>query len=196
MAILEEEVTTADMTNQLLQETEILVPELQNLTKNLDVSELNATGDSNFSDRNEVDEDLNVSELNVTEDLNITEKNFTEELNVSEHEEFVTKQSKQKFDDDVFINVVYHLTAAPSSTMPSSLIEGTQFEDPIVIFPLETSQVIEPEEVLEKHDVPVQEEDVRKIADALYDERIAMQIKTEMKSNEGETPKGMCLVAI
>jgi hypothetical protein len=135
---------------------------------------------------------LNVSELNVTEDLNITEKNFTEELNVSEHEEFVTKQSKQKFDDDVFINVLYHLTAA----LPSSLIEGTQFEDPLVIFPLETSQVIEAEEVLEKHDVPVQEEDVRKIADALYDERIVMQIKTEMKSNEGETPEGMCLVAI
>jgi hypothetical protein len=249
LAILEEEVTTANITNQLLEETETMVPDVGNLTKNLDVPEQNATGDSNFSDRNEVDEDLNVPELNVTkdvnvfepnvsedlnvpelnvtedvnvsepnvsedlnvadqkvgedlnltdekvtEDLKISEENFTEELNVSKHDD-ICNQSEQKFDDDVFINVVNHLTAAPSSTMSSSLIDGTQFEDPLVTLPLEAAQVIEPEEVLKECDAPVQEQGARKVADALYDERIAMQIKTEMKSNEDETPKGTFYVS-
>ena len=226
LAILEEEVTTANITNHLLQETETVVPDDGNLTKNLDVPEQNATGDSNFSDRNEVYEDLNVPELNVPEDVNVSEpnvsedvnvsernvsedlnvadqkvgedlkivdENFTEELNVSKHDD-ICNQSKQKFDDDEFINVVNHLTAAPSSTMPSSLIDGTQLEDPLVTLPLEAAQVIEPEEVLKECDAPVQE-GARKIADALYDERIAMQIKTEMKSNEDETPKGSFYVS-
>jgi hypothetical protein len=233
LAILEEEVTTANITNQLLQETETLVPDVGNLTKNLDVPEqlgtqtTGTTGDSNVSDRNEVNEDLNVPELNVledvnvsepnvsedlnvadqkvgedlnltdekvTEDLKISEENFTEELNVSKHDD-ICNQSEQKFDDDVFINVGNHLTAAPSSTMSSSLIDGTQFEDPLVTLPLEAAQIIEPEEVLKECDAPVQEEGARKVADALYDERIAMQIKTEMKSNEDETPKGTFYVS-
>jgi hypothetical protein len=74
--------------------------------------------------------------------------------------------------------------------------DGTQFENPLVTLSLmEAAQVIESKEALEKHDVSVQEEDARKIADALYDERIAIQIKTEMKSNEGETPKGSVYVS-
>ena len=85
-----------------------------------------------------------------------------------------------------------------SSTGDSSDVfvpfDGIQFEDSLVTLSLEAAQVIEPEEVLEKHDAPVQE-GARKIADALYDERIAMQIKTEMKSNEDETPKGSFYVS-
>ena len=86
-----------------------------------------------------------------------------------------------------------------SSTGDSSDVfvpfDGIQFEDSLVTLSLEAAQVIEPEEVLEKHDAPVQEEDARKIAGALYDERIALQIKTVMKSNQGETPKGNVYVS-
>jgi hypothetical protein len=169
--------------DNLMQETEDVVPDVGNATNDLNASELNVT------------EDLNVSELNFTEDSNVTELNVTKDLNVSVlnvSEDFIRSEEKSSGDDD-FVNLIKQLTDVSSTTLPSlesSLIDATKFEDSHVSLQPETEGLIETATVSE---IPVQ--GPIQGADALYDERIAMQIKTEIIPDEGVMQKGSLYVS-
>jgi hypothetical protein len=128
---------------------------------------------------------------NATNDFNVSASN--EGLNVSAHIEDLNLPEQKSSGEDVSFNLIRHLTDAPSSTSPleSSLIDATQLidEDPDVTLlseaaaVTETTEVMEIGEVEQIHDEPVQEV-TSEIADALHDERVVMEMKTEMISNE------------